>query len=97
MKLDFFKKLSSNTNGEFLLRESLQDGVYNMVGILTHPPNGSQERFIGSQIQQEFDYQFSRHLSGTLIYEHFFPGAFLKQSPPEREVDFVSPQSTWNF
>ncbi len=97
MKFNFSRKLSSNTNGEFLLRESLQDGVYNIVGILTHPPNGSRERFIGSQIQQEYDYQFSRHLSGTLTYEHFFPGAFLKQSPPSRGVNFVSPQLTWNF
>lgn len=97
MKYAFTRKLSSNTNYEALWRESKQDGAYNIVGILTHPPDGSNASFIGSQIQEELDYSFSRHLSGALTYEHFFSGEFLKQSPPGKSVNFISPQLMWNF
>ena len=97
VKYTFTRKLSSNTNYELLWRQSKQDGAYNIVGILTHPPAGSNASFIGSQIQEEVDYSFSRHLSGALAYEHFFSGQFLKQSPPGKSVNFVSPQLMWKF
>ena len=96
-KTTLTRKASSNTNVELLWRQATQDGVYNIVGILIHPANNSSARFIGTQIQQEFDYAFSRHLSGSLAYEHFFAGQFLKQSPPGHSLNFLSPQLTWNF
>ena len=97
MKLNLTPRLSSNTNYEFLWRQAVQDGVYNIAGFLIHPPSGSNDRFIGSQIQEELDFSFSRHWSGALAYEHFFPGAFLKASPPNRGLNFISPQLMWNF
>ena len=97
IKMALSRKASINTNVEFLWREAVSDGVYNIVGILTHPAAGSNARYIGSQIQQELSYAFNRHLAGALAYEHFFSGAFLKQSPPGHSVNFLSPQLTWNF
>ena len=97
LKFRLKPKLSSNTNYELLWRQATQDGVYTIAGFLIHAPNGSPSHFIGSQIQQELDYTFNRHLSGALAYEHFFPGEFLKQSPPARALNFISPQLTWNF
>lgn len=97
LKLSLTRKLSSNTNDELLWRQAVQDGVYNIAGFLIHPPGGSQAHFIGSQIQEELGYSFNRHLTGTLAFEHFFPGEFLKQSPPAKGLNFVSPQLLWNF
>ena len=91
------RKASTNTNVELLCRQATEDGVYNIAGILTHSPGNSTARFIGTQIQQEIDYAFSRHLSGSLAYEHFFTGEFLKQSPPGHSLNFISPQLTYNF
>lgn len=91
------RKASTNTNVELLWRQATEDGVYNIAGILTHAPGNSTARFIGIQIQQEVDYNFTRHLSGSLAYEHFFTGDFLKQSPPGHSLNFVSPQLTYNF
>ncbi len=91
------RKASTNTNVELLWRQATEDGVYNIAGILTHAPGKSSARFIGTQIQQEIDYAFSRHLSGSLAYEHFFAGEFLKQSPPGHSLNFISPQLTYNF
>ncbi len=91
------RKVSTNTNVELLWRQATEDGVYNIAGILTHAPGNSTARFIGTQVQQEIDYAFSRHLSGSLAYEHFFAGEFLKQSPPGHSLNFISPQLTYNF
>jgi hypothetical protein len=91
------RKTSTNTNVEILWRQATEDGVYNIAGILTHAPGNSTARFIGTQIQQEIDYAFSRHLSGSLAYEHFFTGEFLKKSPPGHSLNFISPQLTFNF
>jgi hypothetical protein len=33
----------------------------------------------------------------SVDYEHFFPGEFLKQTPSNREVNFIAPQITYNF
>ena len=101
VKLALTRKLTSNTNLELLWRQAREDGVYNIVGILTHPAAGSgfgaEARYIGTQVQEEVGYSFTRHLSGALAYEHFFVGSFLKQSPPGKGLNFVSPQLTWNF
>ena len=97
LKLNLTQKLSSNTNYEVLWRQSSRDGVYNIAGFLIHPPAGSNALFIGSQIQEELGYSFSRHVTGTLAYEHFFSGRFLKQSPPAKGLNFISPQLLWNF
>ena len=96
-KMALTRKASSNSNVEVLWRQATEDGVYNIAGFLTHAPGNSTARFIGAQIQQEFDYNFTRHLSGSLVYEHFFAGGFLKQSPPGHSLNFVSPQLTYNF
>ncbi len=97
IKMALSKKASLNTNVEFLWREAVSDGIYNIVGILIHPAAGSNARYIGSQIQEEISYAFNRHLTGALAYEHFFAGAFLKSSPPGHSLNFLSPQLTWNF
>ena len=47
------RKASTNTNVELLWRQATEDGVYNIAGILTHSPESSTARFIGTQIQQE--------------------------------------------
>ncbi len=96
-KTSLTRKASTNTNVELLWRQATEDGVYNIAGILTHAPGNSTARFIGTQIQQEIDYAFSRHLSGSLAYEHFFSGVFLKQTPPGHSLNFISPQLTYNF
>jgi hypothetical protein len=91
------RKASTNTNLELLWRQAKEDGVYNIAGILTHAPLNSSARFIGAQIQQEIDYAFNRHFTGSLAYEHFFAGEFLKQRPPGHSLNFLSPQLTYNF
>jgi hypothetical protein len=97
LKTALTRKASTNTNVEVLWRQATEDGIYNIAGILTHAAGNSSARFIGTQVQQEIDYSFSRHLSGSLAYEHFFTGEFLKESPPGHGLNFISPQLTYHF
>ena len=67
------RKASTNTNVELLWRQATEDGVYNIVGILTHAPGSSTARFIGTQVQQEIDYAFnstSQRLVGIRAFLH---------------------------
>ncbi len=91
------RKLTFSPNLEFLWRQSTVDGIYNIAGILTHPGLSSNRRFIGWQVQAGLNYSFSRHVQASLTYEHFFPGAFLKQVPPNHSVNFVAPTVTYTF
>lgn len=95
--LNLSRKLTFSPNLEFLWRQSTEDGIYNIVGVLTHPVGSSDARFVGSQVQTSLAYAFTRHLNGTVTYEHFFPGAFLKQTPPDHAVNVVGPQVAYTF
>jgi len=59
--------------------------------------DGNLARFVGSQVDAQLDYRLGRHMLLSVDYEHFFPGEFLKQTPPNREVNFIAPQFTYNF
>jgi hypothetical protein len=97
LQMNLTRKLSFAPNLELLWRESRQDGIYNIAGVLTHPGTVSGRRYVGSQIQAGLNYSFSRHLLGSVVYEHFFPGAFLKQTPPNQGMNFVAPTLTYTF
>lgn len=97
LELHLTRNLTLSPNFEALWRESTTDGIYGSVGYPNHAGTLSRARFVGSQIDAELDYQLSRHLLLSVDYEHFFPGEFLKQTQPNREVNFIAPQLTYNF
>ena len=97
LQLNLTRNFSFAPNLELLWRESRQDGVYNIAGVLTRLGTSSNRRYVGSQIQAGINYAFSRHLLGSVVYEHFFPGAFLKQTPPNQGVNFVAPMLAYTF
>lgn len=48
-------------------------------------------------LREEFYWRNSRHLTYTAIYSHFFAGRFLKETPPGKDVDYVSIWLTFSF
>ncbi len=97
LELHLTRKLTLSPNFEALWRESTTDGIYGSVGYPTRAGTLSDARFVGSQIDAQLDYRLGRHMLFSVDYEHFFPGEFLKQTPPNREVNFIAPQFTYNF
>lgn len=73
----------------FFWRQSLHDGLYAPNGSVLRRPEGTRARFVGSQVSLSAEWQATRHLSFTGIYSHFFPGRFIEESGPAKDIDFV--------
>ena len=97
VRFELRKNISITPDFEFLWRQSTQDGLYRVPEVLVRPGLNSNARYIGSQANLELECKMNRHFSATLIYLHFFPGDFLKQSQPSRPVNFVAPWLTYVF
>jgi hypothetical protein len=97
VRFELRKNLSLTSDGEFLWRESTRDGIYRVPGVLVRSGFNSHASYIGSQANVELEWRMRRHFTATLIYLHFFPGEFLKQSQPARPVNFIAPWITYVF
>jgi hypothetical protein len=48
----------------------------------------SRSRYITTQASVQLQWQMTRNLRWFTEYAHFFPGDFLKQSTPGRNINF---------
>ncbi|HEV2177652.1 MAG TPA: alginate export family protein [Terriglobia bacterium] len=78
-------------------RESLGDGVYGVGGNLVRPAGNSSARYVGSQPTLLAQWNIQRHISVVGIYAHFFPGPFLRQTGPARNVNWVTGWIDYKF
>jgi hypothetical protein len=91
------RKLVIWPNAEFLWRQSRQDGVYATPAVLVRASGTGNALFIGTQADLYIEWNPTQHFRYTLDYLHFFPGEFLKQTKPYKDVNFVAPSITYNF
>jgi hypothetical protein len=70
--------------------ESIHDGVYGFAGNLDKPGNQTRARRIGQQAEIDFNYIIAPHTLARVVYQHFFSGEFLKQTPPGQDVNYVT-------
>jgi hypothetical protein len=84
-------------NCDFFWRESTHDGIYNNAVALVRSDSNSEARYIGSQPQLQLEWLIDRHTTLVAIYAHFFAGAFLKQSGPGADVDYLTTWLTYKF
>ena len=81
----------------YFWRESRADAIYGVPEVLLRKGNTGQSAYIGSHANVQIDWHPSQHFTYTLIYLHFFPGSFLKETKPAKNVNFVAPWITYNF
>ena len=81
----------------FFWRQSVRDGIYgiNVAPLLTG--EHSRARDVGSLPSLRLYCLINRHLTYTAVYSHFFPGRFLKETPPGEDVDYASTWLTFKF
>jgi hypothetical protein len=91
------QKLTIWPNMEFLWRQSRQDGVYAIPGILVRPGGKSTALYIGQQADINVEWRPTRHFTYALDYLHCFPGSFLKQTGSSKGVNFITPWVTYRF
>ena len=70
-------------------RASVDDAWYGNSGNVIRPGTGSTERYLGTETDLIATYQFDRHVGAYASYNHFFPGAFIRETGPARSSDYV--------
>ncbi len=84
-------------DGVFYWRYGKADGAYNAGGALVRLPNGSDARYIGSQVDAVLTWTYNRQLSVETAYARFWAGTFLEESGPSENVDYVSVLTRYRF
>lgn len=74
------------TQGRFFWRASLDDGIYSPPGILIRTGQRSEKRHVGREFGANIAHEFNRHLSLRAMVAHFKSGAFLRETPPGKNV-----------
>ena len=78
-------------------RESIHDGNYGFAGNLYKPGDESRARMIGQQAELDLNYFIMPHTLMRVVYQHFFPGRFLKETPPGQDVNYVTVWFDYHF
>ena len=97
MDLTLRPNLGLSLDWDCFWRTSIKDGIYGPAVNLIQPSLGSNARYIGNQVEAMMTWSINRHLSWYADYAHFFAGAFLKQTTPGKDVDYLSMWMTYRF
>jgi Alginate export len=83
------ESVSVTVDMNWFWRLQTKDGLYSPSGQLLRGANGSTARFVGSNLAVKTAWQLQRHVTISANYEHFFPGAFLRETGSHAAIDFV--------
>ena len=86
--LNLRKSVSLTFNPGFFWRESTSDGLYNVGGGLIVSGLKSNARYIATQGSAQVRWKMTRNLTWFTEFGHFFPGEFLKQATPGRNLNY---------
>lgn len=81
----------------FFWRESTRDGIYGINVAPLRVGGRSRARGVGMMPSLKLDWRFSRHLTYTATYSRFLAGRFLKETPPGKDIEYVTTWLTFRF
>ena len=90
------KGIDLRADWDVFWRYSTDDGLYTNGFNLARPPDGGA-RFIGHQLNVTVEWRPERHVTVDIAYSHFFAGAFIRESGPDADVDFVGAWLIYRF
>jgi len=82
------RSVTISTDWVFQWRENVLDGVYSVPGTLIRAAGNSRARYVGNRPGTEVRWQADRHLWFQADYGIFYPGEFLKQTKPSRDLNY---------
>jgi hypothetical protein len=94
---DWGHGITVSTDWIFYWRQSLQDGVYSVPGMLIRSSGNSNARFVGDRPGVEMRWHATRHLWFQADYGIFFAGQFLKQTEPGRNLNYWALWAGYKF
>jgi hypothetical protein len=86
--LNLRKSLSLTFNPAFFWRESTSDGLYSIGNAITVSGLKDNARYIATQASAQLQWRMTRNLTWFTEYGHFFPGDFLRQATPGRNLNY---------
>jgi hypothetical protein len=90
-------RLSLAADVDFFWRLEPADGIYSPSGRLLRSGRGSETRYVSTEVSLNVTWQIDPHMSLTGIYAHSVPGAFVKQTGPAKDIDFLEITLTAQF
>jgi hypothetical protein len=96
-KLQLTPRASLTLASASFWRESLNDGVYGIFLTPVRPSGPSQARFVATHASVTLSWRVTRHATATFYAQHFFIGAFLRESPPSHIVNFGNATLSYRF
>lgn len=97
LTLDLAKGVTFRADYHLFWRQSDDDAAYNAGGGILRADGGSDERFIGSEIDLLLTWQVDRHLQLSAGYSHLFAGSFIEDTGPSEDIDFVYTAVQYTF
>jgi hypothetical protein len=94
----FAKKVTLRTDYHLFWRENENDAVYTVAAGAGQSPvsagvlraaSGSNEKYIGSELDLLLNWQVDRHLLLYGGYSHFFAGDFIQETGAIKDIDFA--------
>ena len=82
------KSVSLTINPAFFWRESTSDGLYSISNAVVVSGLKSDARYIATQASAQAQWKMTRNLTWFTEFGHFFPGEFLKQATPGRNLNY---------
>jgi hypothetical protein len=86
--LKMTKSVSLTFNPAFYWRESTSDGLYSVGNAVIVSGLKSNASYIASQASTQLQWRVTRNLTWFTEYAHFFPGEFIKQATPGRNLNY---------
>jgi len=87
-ELKLRKSVSLTVNPAFFWRESTSDGLYSISNAVVVSGLKSDARYIATQASAQVQWKMTRNLTWFTEFGHFFPGEFLKQATPGRNLNY---------
>jgi hypothetical protein len=82
-------RLALTADVDLFWRLQTEDGIYAPSGRLLRSGAGSDARYVGTELSLNASWQVNERLSLTGVYAHFFPGQFLEETGPAKDIDYV--------
>ncbi|MES2792991.1 MAG: alginate export family protein [Planctomycetota bacterium] len=96
--LHFGENVMFKADWAFVWRESIHDGIYGpFVGPPIRTGQLSDARYVGSSPSATVTWKATRHVTLVASYVHFFAGAFLKETPPGKDMDYATVWLDYTF
>jgi len=98
VELKLSEALTFSTSCDFVWRESVDDGVYDVAGELQVPPGANRSRYVGAFPTASLTWKAARHLELQLGYVAYLFGDFVKETlRGQRNGHYVSAVAMFKF